>query len=260
MTERSPIKESPFTVIIPARLASTRLPRKPLADIGGAPMIVRVAQRALQSKATRVIVATDAEEIMQACQTAGIEVVLTRGDHPTGTDRLSEVVEQLQLPSDAIVVNVQGDEPFIPPNLINQVAQTLASHPECAIATAGLALNDEAEINNPNVVKIALAKSGQALYFSRAPIPYLRDANPKLASSRCTRHIGIYAYRTSFLNAFSKLEPAPIEMAEALEQLRALWHGYRIQVVLTEEAPPPGVDTLEDLVRAQQEWGKIAGK
>ena len=247
-----------FTVIIPARLASTRLPRKPLADIGGKPMIVRVAQRALQSNANKVIVATDDQEILEACQTEGIDALLTRVDHPTGTDRLSEVARQLNLSKDAIVVNVQGDEPFIPPQLINDVADCLANHPECAIATAGLAIVDESEINNPNVVKIALAKSGQALYFSRAPIPYLRDQNTALKDPRCLRHIGIYAYRVSFLNEFSKLSPAPIEEAEALEQLRALWYGYRIQVMITPKAPPPGVDTPEDLVRAQQEWGKIA--
>jgi 3-deoxy-manno-octulosonate cytidylyltransferase (CMP-KDO synthetase) len=249
--------KTPFTVIIPARLASTRLPRKPLADIGGKPMIVRVAQRALLSAATQVVVATDSEEILQACQANQIEAVLTRSDHPTGTDRLGEVAQKLKLEPNAIVVNVQGDEPFIPPSLINEVAESLANHPECAIATAGLPITDESEINNPNAVKIALAKSGQALYFSRAPIPFLRDPGTVIHGTRCIRHIGIYAYRASFLNEFSKLDPAPIEQSEALEQLRALWHGYRIQVMLTQEAPPAGVDTPEDLVRAQQEWGKI---
>lgn len=252
--------KTPFTVIIPARLASTRLPRKPLADIGGKPMIVRVAQRALQSEATHVVVATDSDEILAACQANQIEAVLTRADHPTGTDRLSEVALKLKLEPNAIVVNVQGDEPFIPPTLINEVAQALANHPECAIATAGLPITDEAEINNPNAVKIALAKSGQALYFSRAPIPYLRDAGTTIDGVRCVRHIGMYAYRASFLKEFSGLTPAPIEQAEALEQLRALWHGYRIQVMLTKEAPPAGVDTPEDLARAQQVWGTIESK
>jgi 3-deoxy-manno-octulosonate cytidylyltransferase (CMP-KDO synthetase) len=249
--------KTPFTVIIPARLASTRLPRKPLADIGGKPMIVRVAQRALLSAATHVVVATDSEEILAVCQANQIEAVLTRGDHPTGTDRLGEVAQKLKLEPNAIVVNVQGDEPFIPPSLINEVAECLANHPECAIATAGLPITDASEINNPNAVKIALAKSGQALYFSRAPIPFLRNTDTLIQGNRCVRHIGIYAYRVSFLNEFSKLDPAPIEQAEALEQLRALWHGYHIQVMLTKEAPPAGVDTPEDLVRAQQEWGKI---
>lgn len=241
-------------------MASTRLPRKPMADIGGQPMIVRVAQRARLSHAEQVVVATDSEEIALVCEKYGIDAIITREDHPTGTDRLSEVATKLNLPADAIVVNVQGDEPFIPPTLINQVAQTLAHHPESQIATAGLPITDEAEIANPNAVKIAMDKFGRALYFSRAPIPYLRDkpANPALLEARCTRHIGIYAYRASFLSAFSALEPAPIEQAEALEQLRALWHGYRIQVHITHEAPPPGVDTHEDLARAQQEWGKIS--
>lgn len=250
-----------FTVIIPARLASTRLPRKPLADIGGKPMIVRVAQRALLSNAAKVVIATDSEEVIQACKQEGLETVLTRADHPTGTDRLGEVAQQLQLAPNDIVVNVQGDEPFIPANLINEVAQTLADNPDCDIATAGLPILDEAEINNPNVVKIAMDHAGRALYFSRAPIPYLRDIQTvsQIKGSRCTRHIGIYAYRASFLDKFSTLAPAPIEQAEALEQLRALWYGHKIQVMLTKEAPPAGVDTPEDLARAQAEWGKIAG-
>lgn len=247
---------SPFIVIVPARLASTRLPRKPLADIGGQPMIVRVAQRALLSAATEVVVATDSEEIAQVCEQHQIKVILTRADHPTGTDRLGEVAIKLNLDPQAIVVNVQGDEPFIPPELINQVAQTLAENTHCAIATAGLPIEDQGEIDNPNVVKIAMNKRGQALYFSRAPIPYLRDTQNQI-SQRCTRHIGIYAYRAAFLSQFSNLEPAPIEQAESLEQLRALWHGFHIQVMITSEAPPPGIDTPEDLIRAQAEWGKI---
>ena len=250
-----------FIVIIPARLASTRLPRKPLADIGGKPMIVRVAERAQLSQATKIVVATDSDEVALACQSNSIQTVLTRADHPTGTDRLGEVAAQLQLAPEDIVVNVQGDEPFIPADLINQVAKTLADNPECDIATAGLPILDEAEINNPNVVKIAMDKAGRALYFSRAPIPYLRDAQTasQIPGARCTRHIGIYAYRASFLAKFSTLAPAPIEQAEALEQLRALWYGHKIQVMLTSEAPPAGVDTPEDLARAQAEWGKIAG-
>lgn len=250
-----------FIVIIPARLASTRLPRKPLADIGGKPMIVRVAQQALLSNATSVVIATDSEEVIQACKQENLKTVLTKADHPTGTDRLGEVAAQLQLGPNDIVVNVQGDEPFIPANLINQVAQTLADNPECDIATAGLPILDDEEINNPNVVKIAMDHLGRALYFSRAPIPFLRDAQTaqQLSKPRCTRHIGIYAYRASFLAKFSTLAPAPIEQAEALEQLRALWYGHKIQVFLTHEAPPPGVDTPEDLARAQAEWGKIAG-
>ena len=248
---------TPFTVIIPARLASTRLPRKPLADIGGKPMVVRVAERAAQSLANQVVVATDSDEVASACETNKVDVLLTRGDHPTGTDRLGEVAAKLNLANDAIVVNVQGDEPLIPPEIINAVAKTLADNPDCDIATAAVVINDEAEIQNPNVVKIALDKRLRALYFSRAPIPFLRDQGTSLDSPRCVRHIGIYAYKASFLKQFSQLEPAPIEQAEALEQLRALWHGYKIQVMITPSSPPAGVDTPEDLARVQQEWGKI---
>lgn len=249
--------KTPFIVIIPARLASTRLPRKALADIGGKPMVVRVAERARLSLADQVIVATDANEIVSACEANDIDVILTNKDHPTGTDRLGEVASKLNLSDDVIVVNVQGDEPLIPPDMINQVAMTLANNPECDIATAAVVITDDDEINNPNVVKIALDKRGRALYFSRAPIPYLRDTSTPLSSPRCVRHIGIYAYKASFLKQFSSLEPAPIEQAEALEQLRALWHGHKIQVMITQSSPPAGVDTPDDLARAQQEWGKI---
>ncbi len=246
-----------FIAIIPARLASTRLPNKPLADIGGKPMVVRVAERALQSGASKVVVAVDDQSIYDVCTAHGLDVMLTRKDHPTGTDRLSEVVTQLHLSDDQIVVNVQGDEPLIPPQLITDVATTLAQHPSSAIATAAILIQDLNEVNNPNAVKVALDKNNRALYFSRAPIPFSRDPQKYLAQNY--RHIGMYAYRAGFLKAFSKLAVAPIEEAESLEQLRAMWHGYAIQVLLTDTAPPPGVDTQEDLDRVRQvfkDWGK----
>ena len=245
-----------FIAVIPARLASTRLPNKPLADIAGKPMVVRVAERALLSGASRVVVAVDDQSIFDACQAHGLDVLLTSTQHPTGTDRLSEVATCLQLDDDAIVVNVQGDEPLIPPELITQVAQTLAQHPAADIATAALAIDDLAEINNPNVVKVAMSQSGQALYFSRAPIPFSRD--PQKYQAKCFRHIGMYAYKAGFLKEFSKLAPAPIEEAESLEQLRAMWYGYTIQVLVTDAAPPPGVDTAEDLERVRQVFKELA--
>jgi len=254
----------PFIVVIPARLASTRLPRKPLADIGGAPMIVRVAQQAQKSQAARVIVATDSDEVLLVCQQYHIDALKTRPAHLTGTDRLSEVVDILQLPDDAMLVNVQGDEPFIPPELINLVAKALHDSPGAAIATVGVALSHEADIQNPNIVKIVHNNLGEALYFSRAPIPFLRDpgsaVNPAQRLAPCLRHIGLYAYQSHFLRAFTSLSPVPIELAESLEQLRALWYGYKIQIVQSHEAPPAGVDTPEDLYRAQQKWDELHPK
>ena len=254
----------PFIVVIPARLASTRLPRKPLADIGGAPMIVRVAQQAQKSQASRVIVATDSDEVLDICQQYQIEALKTRSTHLTGTDRLSEVVEILQLPDDTMLINVQGDEPFIPPELINLVAKALHDSPSAAIATVGITLSHEADIQNPNIVKIVHNHLGEALYFSRAPIPFLRDpgsaVNPAQRLVLCLRHIGLYAYQSHFLRAFTSLSPAPIELAESLEQLRALWYGYKIQIVQSNESPPAGVDTPEDLYSAQQKWGELHPK
>ena len=246
-------KTPEFLVVIPARLGSTRLPRKPLADIHGKPMIVRVAERAMQSAAHSVIVATDAPEIQAVCDEHRIECLLTRDDHPTGTDRIAEIAQQLKLPDNAIVVNVQGDEPLIPAALINQVAQALADHPACAIATVAVAIAEPAEIANPNVVKVVLNRSGEAMYFSRAGIPVVRDA-AAAATTEHLRHLGIYAYRADFLQAYTRLEPAPPEQAESLEQLRALWNGYRIQVHVASEAPPAGVDTQEDLERIRSSW------
>jgi 3-deoxy-manno-octulosonate cytidylyltransferase (CMP-KDO synthetase) len=242
-----------FIAIVPARLASTRLPNKPLADIAGLPMVVHVARRALQSGASRVVVAVDDELIRLACEAHGIEVLMTNPLHPTGTDRLSEVVQLLQLSDDEIVVNVQGDEPLIPPELINEVAHTLSIHSQAAIATAALAIVDSEEFNNPNVVKVVCNQAQEALYFSRAPIPFAR--NPKEFIAPYYRHIGMYAYRAGFLKAFAQLKPAPIEQAESLEQLRALYNGYKIAVMITPTAPPPGVDTAEDLERVRKLLG-----
>jgi len=240
-----------FLVVIPARLGSTRLPRKPLADIGGKPMVIRVAERAQQSNAQSVVVATDSPEIQAACDEYRIECLLTSEEHPTGTDRIAEVAQLLKLPADTLVVNVQGDEPLIPPELINQVAQTLADNSACAISTVAVPIVDAAELNNPNVVKVVLNRSGEALYFSRATIPFVRDPET-LGNVTHLRHLGIYAYRADFLQAYTRLEPAPPEQAEALEQLRALWNGYRIAVHTASEAPPAGVDTAEDLERVRR--------
>ena len=252
-----------FTIIIPARMASTRLPNKPLADIGGAPMVIRVAQQAQKSNAARILIATDSSEVQSACKAFPFEVIMTQSTHQTGTDRLSEVVSILGLPDHEIIVNVQGDEPFIPPQLINLVAQSLQKNPECALATIGVPLLDPMDIQNPNIVKIVRNMRNEALYFSRAPIPYQRDTpTSELGNSpdlvRCLRHIGIYAYQAHFFKAFTQLAPAPIEQWEALEQLRALWYGYRIAVEMSNEMPPIGVDTYEDLERARLEWKRIA--
>jgi 3-deoxy-manno-octulosonate cytidylyltransferase (CMP-KDO synthetase) len=251
--------ESPtpvFTALIPARFASTRLPGKPLADIAGKPMVVRVAERALEAGAARVAVATDDQRIRAAVEVHGIAVCMTRADHPTGTDRLAEAAAQLGLPDDAIVVNVQGDEPLLEPALIRAMAQILARRPDAAIATACHPITDVAEAFSPNVVKVVLDARGDAMYFSRATIPWARDA---FAQSRdrlppdypLYRHYGLYAYRAAFLRAYPGLAPAPVERFEALEQLRALWHGYRIAVQITHGTPAPGVDTAEDLARVR---------
>ncbi|MBU3546689.1 3-deoxy-manno-octulosonate cytidylyltransferase [Polynucleobacter sp. MWH-Jannik1A5] len=248
------IKSPDFLVVIPARLGSTRLPRKPLADIGGKPMVIRVAERAKLSLAQSVVVATDSPEIQAACDEHRIDCLLTSENHPTGTDRIAEVAQLLKLPNDALIVNVQGDEPLIPPELINQVASTLAENARCAISTVAVPITEVAEINNPNVVKVVLNRSGEALYFSRAPIPFVRDTQAQQTTGHL-RHLGIYGYRADFLQAYSRLEPAPPEQAEALEQLRALWNGYRIAVHIAPEAPPAGVDTPEDLERIRQLLG-----
>ena len=289
-----------FTILIPARLASTRLPNKPLADIGGAPMIVRVAQRVQMHSGTpagqnasnhdpaiapRVVVAGDSPEIIAACHAHGVEAVLTRTDHASGSDRLAEACNILELLDDAIVVNVQGDEPLIDPTLARAVASLLGNRPDASMSTAAHAIDAVADFNNPNIVKVVLDARSMALYFSRAPIPAARDfpgqawwlddaaqgasaASTTLSTTLNTaaqstllsamksaaplRHIGIYGYRAGFLRLFPTLAQAPVELSEALEQLRALWHGHRIAVHVTDHAPGPGVDTPEDLERVRK--------
>jgi len=242
-----------FTVLVPARLAASRLPRKPLADIGGLPMVVRVARRAALSAASRVVVAADDIEIVQACERHGVAALLTRADHPTGSDRLAEACTLLGLDGDALVVNVQGDEPLIEPALIDACAALLRERTDCVMGTAAHAVASAAEYANPNVVKVVLDAAGRALYFSRAPIPFWRDAMPALAlpSPAPLRHIGLYAYRAAFLRRFPALPPCPLEATEALEQLRVLWHGERIAVHVSAHRPGPGVDTPEDLERVR---------
>jgi 3-deoxy-manno-octulosonate cytidylyltransferase (CMP-KDO synthetase) len=248
-----------FTVLIPARLASTRLPRKPLADIGGAPMVVRVAQRAQLSGAEAVVVAADNAEIADACAQHGIACVLTAVDHPTGTDRLAEAALRLRLAPETIAVNVQGDEPLIPPAVISDVAQALEQRADCEVATAACPISNADEFFDSNVVKVVVDREGRALYFSRAPIPWARDA---FAHDRqrlpdgflARRHIGIYASRVRFLLRFPRLARDPIEQLESLEQLRALAHGVSIAVVDRDSALPPGVDTPADLETVRARW------
>ena len=246
-----------YTVLIPARLASTRLPNKPLADLCGAPMVVRVAQRVRSgtSSTTRIVVAADHPSIIQACQEHGVEAILTRQDHASGSDRLAEACNVLALDDDETVVNVQGDEPLIDPALVQAVARLLVHQPLASMGTAAHAIDSVADFVNPNVVKVVVDAAGLALYFSRAPIAWWRDgfvhgvhALPQPAP---LRHIGIYSYRVGFLRLFPQLAQAPVEVTEALEQLRALWHGHRIAVHVSPHAPGPGVDTPEDLVRVR---------
>jgi len=263
--DRDPVvPDTGFVALIPARLGSTRLPDKPLADLAGKPMVVRVAERARAAGARRVAIATDAPRIAEAAAAAGFEAVMTRADHPSGTDRLAEAAQRLGLDDSEIVVNVQGDEPLIPPPLLRAVAARLAASPECAIATAAYPIDELADLLDPNVVKVVCDRAGHAMYFSRAPIPFERDALPGFpqrlparlpaglrAAGLPLRHIGLYAYRVSFLAAFPTLARAPLEALEALEQLRALWHGHRITVLVADQAPPPGVDTAADLARVR---------
>ena len=246
-----------FTVLIPARLASTRLPNKPLADINGLPMVVRVAQRALQSSALHTVVAADSAEIIAQCKAFDIQAVLTRIDHPSGSDRLAEACDLLGLADDDIVVNVQGDEPLIDPALVDAVAGLLQSRPDCAMGTAAHFIDDLGDFLNPNVVKVVLDAQQTAMYFSRSPIPAARDLAGQAwweqgRFPRPLRHVGVYAYRVGFLRLFPRLAQAPMEQTESLEQLRALWHGYRIAVHITEQAPGAGVDTPEDLERVRR--------
>jgi 3-deoxy-manno-octulosonate cytidylyltransferase (CMP-KDO synthetase) len=252
--------QTDFHVLIPARLASTRLPNKPLALIAGVPMVVRVAQRAQASGALSVTVAADDPSIIQACEQQGVRALLTQPTHPSGSDRLAEASQLLQLPPDAIVVNVQGDEPLIDPALIRAVAHTLHQRPDCVMSTAAHPIHTNEDFASPHVVKVVLDRSSKALYFSRAPIPCWRDAPGTAdpdgalllpASPTALRHVGIYGYRVRFLQRFPALEPAPLETCESLEQLRVLWHGEHIAVHVTPHAPGAGVDTPADLERVR---------
>ena len=250
-----------FTVIVPARLASSRLPNKPLADIGGAPMVVRVAECAARSSARAVVVACDHPSIVQACERHGVRALLTRSDHASGSDRLAEACTLLGLDGDDCVVNVQGDEPLIDPALIDACAALLAERPDCVMATAAHAIDSLADYTSPNVVKVVIDARQRALYFSRAPLPWWRDGNPQgpagvaaLPEPLPLRHVGLYAYRAAFLRRFPTLPMAPLERIEALEQLRVLWHGERIAVHVADHAPGPGVDTPEDLERVRRLW------
>ncbi len=248
-----------FIALIPARLASTRLPGKPLADLAGLPMVVRVAQQAIASGAARVVVCADDARILAACERHGVQAMLTAAGHATGTDRLSEAALALGLHADQIVVNVQGDEPLIPPDAIGAVARLLHTRADCDIATCAHRLGRRDELFDPNVVKVVTDARGTALLFSRAPIPWARDdfgpgttaASALPAHYEALRHVGLYAYRAAFLQRFGQLAPAPIERAEKLEQLRALWHGSRIAVMRIDAPLPPGVDTPEDLERVR---------
>ena len=245
-----------FTVIIPARYASSRLPRKPLADIAGKPMIQHVWEKTQQAGANRVIIATDREEIEQVAKTFSAEVCMTSTEHNSGTERLAEVIEKMAIADDEIIVNVQGDEPLIPPVIIQQVAQNLAEN-QVNMATLAVKLETKEELFNPNCVKVVTDQKGMALYFSRAAIPFARDYfadcnDAFVASQPYLRHIGIYAYRAKFVNQYICWQPTVLEKLESLEQLRALWYGEKIHVELAKEAPQVGVDTLEDLERVRQ--------
>ena len=242
-----------FWICIPARLQSSRLPRKALADIHGQPMVLRVAQAAQKTKASRILVATDDESIASVVQAAGIECLMTRPDHPSGTDRLAEVARLCKASPNQLIVNLQGDEPLMPAEPLTQVALALASDPNASVATAVTAITDPETFSNPNVVKAVLGEDGHALYFSRAGIPFRRagsastDGSATAAPTLGWRHLGLYAYKAGALLQFADLSPSPAEQLEQLEQLRWLHHGHRIRCVVLDQAPPPGVDTPEDL-------------
>lgn len=254
-----------FRVVIPARYASTRLPGKPLADIGGRPMVLRVLDRALQAGADEVVVATDDARVKQAVDAAGYRALMTSPDHQSGTERLVEVAETLGWADDTMVVNVQGDEPLIDPELIREAARQLVLHDDAVMATLAHPIHDHADFINPNVVKVVSDEAGYAVYFSRAPIPWPRDAFASANSDRlgaaqavmphelgALRHIGLYAYRAGFLRTYAGLAASPLERHEMLEQLRVIWHGYRISLGITPTAPMPGVDTPADLERLRE--------
>ena len=244
-----------FRVVIPARYASSRLPGKPLADIGGRPMVLHVLERALQAGAESVVIATDDARVQQAVEAAGHQALMTSPAHQSGTERLVEVAETLGWPDDTLVVNVQGDEPLIDPALIREAARQLVLHDDAVMATLAHPIHDHADFVNPNVVKVVSDEAGYALYFSRAPIPWPRDAFAAQQTMPhelgALRHIGLYAYRAGFLRTYASLASSPLERWEMLEQLRVLWHGHRISLGITPTAPAPGVDTPEDLARVR---------
>ncbi|WP_394065324.1 3-deoxy-manno-octulosonate cytidylyltransferase [Alcaligenes sp. WGS1538] len=245
-----------FTVIIPARLGSTRLPDKPLADIAGQPMVVRCARQAALSRARQVLVATDSERVAQAVRQHGFQALLTDSDHPTGTDRLAQAARLLALEDGEIVVNVQGDEPLIAPEHIDAAADLLARHAQADIATLAAPIRDADTLFNPNAVKVVCDLQGRALYFSRAPVPWARDAlaqgERRLADGLpALHHIGLYAYRNRFLQRFAQLPRGPLEHYESLEQLRAMENGFQIMVHRLEQIPAAGVDTAQDLERVR---------
>lgn len=251
--------DGPFYVLIPARMASTRLPDKPLVDIAGLPMVVHVARRAALSTAKAVWVAADDDRIVSACERHGVRALMTDMHHPSGSDRLAQACELLGLDGDDVVVNVQGDEPLIDPSLIDAVADKLLHRTDCVMSTAAHAIHEASHFRNPNVVKVVTDRDGTALYFSRAPVPCWRDAPDALTlpSPAPWRHIGIYAYRAGYLRQFPALAPAPMEQIECLEQLRVLWHGGRIAVHQCEQAPGAGVDTPQDLERVRMLLGNL---
>ena len=242
-----------FVVVIPARYASSRLPGKPLADIGGKSMVERVYQQALQSGASRIVVATDDERVAAVVDAFGGEVCMTRPEHNSGTERLAEVISKLALPAETVVVNVQGDEPFIPPLIIRQVAQNLAAQQKARMATLAVPLSDSSEISNPNIVKVVSDKDGYALYFSRSVIPFDRDGKfQQQLAQHYRRHIGIYAYRAGFIQQYVSWPASTLEQIESLEQLRVLWQGEAIHVDTALQTPPVGVDTPDDLAHARR--------
>jgi len=237
--------------IIPARYASTRLPGKPLLDIGGKPMLLRVYQQALKADVDRVIIATDDNRIFKSMTDLGCDICMTSSEHQSGTDRLAEMVTKMQLADDDIVINVQGDEPLIPPEVVNQVADLLLHNPQAVMSTLSTAITDEHSLSDPNVVKVISNKSGEAIYFSRAMIPWDRSQNINISNlnSQYQRHIGIYGYRANFIKQFTLWEPCELELIESLEQLRVLWHGEKIQIAEAVSVPPEGVDTEDDLIK-----------
>jgi 3-deoxy-manno-octulosonate cytidylyltransferase (CMP-KDO synthetase) len=247
-----------FSVLIPARYESTRLPGKPLRMLAGKPMLAHVVERARESGAERVVVATDDERISAACQSLGVQVCMTALAHRSGTERLAEAVEQLGLADDEIVVNLQGDEPLMIPGLLRQVAQALAEHGDAVVATLCSPIHSSGELFDPHVVKVVRDAGGYALYFSRAAIPWHRDAFAQSTEvlpqgdGLHYRHIGVYAYRAGYIGRYAAADPSPLEQCESLEQLRVLWRGERIYVALTDSSPGHGIDTEQDLAAAER--------